>query len=101
MRLIQLLVPLNDNDNNRFPKEVFIGIKEQLLDKFKGVTAFSQSPAEGLWNDGTDVQKDQIILYEIMTEDINKEWWESFVRDLEHNLKQEKILLRWSEIFTL
>lgn len=101
MKLIQLLLPLNDNDGKRFPKSVFDQIKNELADKFDGVTAFSQSPAEGLWDDGGAVQRDQIVLYEIMTDGFEESWWKDFAKRLEIKLKQEKILLRWFDVSSL
>ena len=101
MKLVQLLLPLNDNLGKKFPKEFFTDIKEELTEKFSGVTAFWQSPAEGVWEDEGYVQKDQIIIYEVMTAEFDQNWWRNFTAKLEEKLKQEKIVLRWFDVSTL
>ena len=101
MKLVQLLLPLNDNLGKKFPKEFFTDIKEELTEKFSGVTAFSQSPAEGVWEEKGYVQKDQIIIYEVMTAEFDQNWWRNFTAKLEEKLKQEKIVLRWFDVSTL
>ncbi|SFF20988.1 hypothetical protein [Nitrosomonas sp. Nm166] len=101
MKLVQLLLPLNDNSGKKFPKKFFKDIKEELTKKFSGVTAFSQSPAEGVWEDEGYVQKDQIIIYEVMVAEFDQNWWRDFKGKLEAKLKQEKIVLRWFDVSTL
>lgn len=66
MILLQLFIPKNDNNGEPFPQNIFTGIKEQLADKFGGVTSFAQNPAEGLWEEGGAVHKDIIVIYEVM-----------------------------------
>ncbi|AKH37726.1 MULTISPECIES: hypothetical protein [Nitrosomonas] len=101
MKLVQLLLPLNDNLGKKFPKKLFRDIKEELTKKFNGVTAFSQSPAEGVWKDKGYVQKDQIIIYEVMTAEFDYNWWHDFIHKLEAKLNQEKIVLCWFDVSML
>ncbi len=98
MILIQLFIPTQDNDGNAFPKETHEQIKLECLEKFGGVTGFTQSLAEGLWDEGDKVQADRIVIYEIITDEIEKPWWYVYQEKLERRLNQEKILIRWSEI---
>ena len=84
-----------------FLKKIFKEIKEELTEKFSGVTAFSQSPAEGVWEDEGYVQKDLIIIYEVMAAEFDQNWWRYFTAKLEIKLKQEKIVLRWFYVSTL
>ena len=49
MYLVQILLPLSDNDGRRFPRTEFDRIKSELADRYSGVTAYLQAPAEGLW----------------------------------------------------
>lgn len=69
--------------------------------KLSCATAFSQSPAEGVWEDDGDVQKEQIIIYEVMTAEFDQHWWRDFVNKLEAKFKQEKIVLRWFDVSML
>jgi hypothetical protein len=72
-----------------------------LTDKFGSVTAFSQSPAEGIWKDEGYVQKEHIIIYEVMIAEFDLNWWRNFIVNLEAKIKQEKIVLRWFDVSTL
>lgn len=47
MRLVQILLPLYDNQHQRFPKAFFDHVREGLTKQFGGVTAFVRSPAVG------------------------------------------------------
>ena len=49
MYLIQLLLPLYDNEQNAFSADLFDQVRGELTDRFGGATAFMRSPAEGFW----------------------------------------------------
>ena len=49
MHLIRLLLPLYDNDGNRFPAGLLDQVFDELTAKFGGITAYQRSPAEGAW----------------------------------------------------
>lgn len=101
MILIQIFLPITDNQGHAFSREIYTQIKETFTEKFGGVTSFSQSPAEGLWEKGEEVQKDQILIYEVMATGIDKGWWSAYKKKLEQILKQENILIRWFDIAVL
>ncbi|TJX66306.1 MAG: hypothetical protein E5W21_10405, partial [Mesorhizobium sp.] len=71
MYLIQILLPRADNDGRPFPREEFDRIKEELASRFKGATAYLQAPAEGLWRQGEESDRDDIVIFEVMTEEID------------------------------
>ncbi|WP_437354041.1 hypothetical protein [Neorhizobium petrolearium] len=58
------------------------------------MTLHLNAPAEGLWNDGDDVKRDYIVVVEVMTEDVEREWWAAYRSELEKRLSQEKIIVR-------
>ena len=96
MHLIQILVPLIDNDGRRFARDRFDRMKMELTERFGGVTAFVQSPAMGLWKDaerGTTTE-DEMILFEVMAENLDRNWWSAYRADLERAFRQEEILVR-------
>ncbi len=43
MVLIQLLLPRFDNDVKAFPNEHFRQVRQQLLDRFSGLTCYSRT----------------------------------------------------------
>lgn len=96
MQLIQILVPVFDNDGQRFERQIFEGVREQLMERFGGLTAFVQSPALGLWKDvhsGTTAH-DDMILIEVMVEAVERDWWSAYRAQLERVFRQAEIVVR-------
>lgn len=52
MHLIEILLPLNDNEGRPFESEKFSAIRESLTERFGGLTAFTRSPAQGTTREG-------------------------------------------------
>ncbi|TGR72776.1 hypothetical protein EN832_34550, partial [Mesorhizobium sp. M1C.F.Ca.ET.189.01.1.1] len=67
MYLVQILLPRSDNQGEPFPRTDFDRVKEELTARFDGVTAYLQAPAEGLWKDGGETDRDDIVVFEVMT----------------------------------
>jgi hypothetical protein len=98
MHLVQLLLPLYDNDQRPFGRAALDRVSDELAQRFGGVTAFRRSPAEGLWEEAGDrVSRDQVVIYEVMVERVDREWWANYRRELEHRFRQERILIRATE----
>src|SRR5688572_1478421 len=65
MHLIEILLPLSDNEGQPFAPELRAQVRDELVEHFGGVTAFTRSPAEGLWDEGKgDPDRDEIIIFE-------------------------------------
>ena len=95
MYLIQLLLPLNDNDGQRLPGALFQEVREELVARFGGLTAFSRAPVEGLYQDEAEgVEDDDLLVYEVMTEALDRAWWADYRRRLETAFRQREILIR-------
>lgn len=96
MFLIQLLLPLTDNQGVPFAREDFDRVRGELIDRFGGVTAFLQSPARGVWKNEADgrTDKDQLVLVEVMTQELNQAWWHAYRKELETRFRQESIVVR-------
>lgn len=96
MHLIQILVPVFDNQGQRFERNKFEGVRERLMERFGGLTAFIQSPALGLWKDshsGTTAHDDMILL-EVMVDTVDRDWWSAYRRELETIFRQDEIVVR-------
>ena len=65
-----------------------------LADRFGGATAFTRSPAEGLWKEADDVEHDRMVIVEVMVEEIDKPWWSAYRSRLEQEFQQKEILIR-------
>ena len=96
MHLIQILVPVYDNDGQAFPREAFDKLRAQLIERFGGLTAFVQSPALGLWKDAQNgkTERDDMILVEVMVETFDRNWWSAYRAQLERVFRQDEIVVR-------
>lgn len=96
--LIQLLLPRNVHQT-AVPSERFEQVRDELTKEFGGVTVYSQMPAEGLWKAAEgDVQRDEMVLFEVMTETIQKDWWRSYRHTLEQRFEQDEVVIRAHQI---
>jgi hypothetical protein len=94
MHLIQILLPVCDNEGHEYPPEVFETIARGLTERFGGLTSFMRSPAEGRWSQGGKTDYDEIIVIEVMTADLDRDWWGAFRIQLEGELRQKEIVIR-------
>ena len=99
MHLVTLLLPLARRDGSPQPRALFADLRRQCVERFGGVTFFSRAPAEGLWeDDGGDVEKDLVVLVEVVDERLDRGWWANFRRKLEKDFDQDEILIRAAPI---
>lgn len=101
MHLIQILLPLTDNEGRRFGEDVFARVREQLTDTFGGVTAFSRAPAKGLWKNDGETERDDIVVLEVMANELDAAWWRGYRKELERAFRQDTIVVRAQEIRVL
>ena len=95
MFLIQILLPQRDNEGEPFPQGWFDALRGTLTERFGGVTAYLQSPAEGLWRDEEgDVDRDRIVIFEVMAERLERDWWRAYRTELEERFQQEEVVIR-------
>ncbi|MBX9758841.1 MAG: hypothetical protein K2Y29_08680 [Beijerinckiaceae bacterium] len=74
----------------------------RLTARHGGATAFSRSPARGLWKDGGGaVEADDVIVIETMAERFEASFWRDLQRELERTLAQDVVLVRASKIALL
>lgn len=95
MHLVQLFLPLRDNAGTPFPAAEFGAVRGELAEAFGGVTAYQRAPATGLWEDGDDaIQRDDLVLFEVMVESLDRAWWKRYGTDLASRFRQDDILVR-------
>jgi hypothetical protein len=63
--LVQILLPVYDNGGPALPNRYYNEVRVKLTKKFGGLTAHTRAPAEGLWESGTTVKRDDIIAVEL------------------------------------
>lgn len=95
MHLIELFLPLRDEGGTSFPKEMFDAVRDELAEVFGGVTAFTRTPATGLWEDGGGkVRRDEVVLFEVMADEVDHGWWRTYRGELEQRFRQDEVLVR-------
>jgi hypothetical protein len=98
VHVVEILLPLRDNDGRRFGADLYGWVRETLVDRFGGLTAFTRSPAEGLWEqDDGDRSRDEIVVLEIMADRLDRGWWRGFRQELEARFRQDEIVVRARE----
>lgn len=99
MHAIEILLPLGDNDGEPFGREMFARVREELVERFGGLTAFTRSPAEGLWDEGGGGRsRDEIVIFEVMAERLDRDWWSGYRAELEKRFRQDAIVVRAREV---
>jgi hypothetical protein len=101
MHLIQILLPLFDNHGEHFSEELFGNVRRELTERFGGLTAFTRAPAQGLWQDEGQTKRDDIVVFEVMTQEFDAGWWRTYRRALEKQFRQDNIVIRAQEITVL
>lgn len=95
MYLIEILLPLYDNEGRPFDAAEFDRVRNELANRFGGVTAFRRAPAEGVWKEsGGEVSRDRIVIFEVMADSLERDWWDGFRRELERRFAQDEIIVR-------
>ncbi|MDM9644826.1 hypothetical protein [Rhizobium sp. S163] len=92
--LVEILLPITGDDGRGALERV----RNELTEVFGGVTMHVDAPAEGIWKNEGDVDRDKIVVVEVMTEHLNREWWENYRRELEARLGQDEIVIRAAQV---
>ena len=95
MYLVQILLPLYDNEGRAFGRAEFDRVRTELADRFGGVTAFQRAPAEGVWKEGDGgTSRDEIVIFEVMCDPLERAWWAAFRAELERRFAQDEVVVR-------
>ena len=94
MVLIQLLLPTSgaaSGEGLAQPAET----RQELADRFNGLTAYLRSPAKGWWTapDG-HTEQDDVVMVEVVTHTFDRAWWCTYTATLAARFAQESIHLR-------
>ena len=82
-----------------FSREAYERVRAELTERFGGLTAYVRSPARGLWRDESGATiHDEIVIYEVMVEVLESEWWRVFREDLCTRFEQRDLVIRAQEI---
>ena len=99
MYLIQILLPLYDNEGTPFPQHEYLRVRDELAERFGGITTYVRSPARGVWRESpTTTVHDDIVIYEVMAEQLDRSWWQVYREGLAARFRQEVLIVRSSEV---
>lgn len=98
MHLVQLLIPVYDRQGARFPQGHYDALARELTERFGGLTAYVRAPAAGLWEESSGAtRRDDIVVYEVMVESLEPDWWAKYRRELEARFDQDEMVVRAHE----
>lgn len=99
MHLVQLLLPVYDRASRRFDSALYERVSRELTERFGGLTAYARAPAKGQWEERPgQTTHDDIVVYEVMVEPLDKKWWAAYRRELEIRFAQDELVIRAQEI---
>ena len=98
MHLVQILLPLHDNAQEPFPREEYVRVRQELMERFGGLTVYTRAPAEGMWKPNENhTSRDDIAIFEVMASKLDPDWWRNYRHELEARFRQDVILIRAHE----
>jgi hypothetical protein len=98
MHLVQIFLPITDNRGNRLSRSLFSDVRRELLQRFGGLTAYNRMPVKGLWKDTDRVSRDELVIFEVMADRLERGWWEDYRRSMEKRFMQQQILMRAQKV---
>ena len=81
-------------DPSPFPTDHYTEVRVKLTDVFGGLTAYTRAPAEGVWNTGGTVKRDDIVVVEVMAQSLDRAFWAGYRRELGELFHQDEIVIR-------
>jgi len=94
MQIVEIFLPLDAGKGVPVEPDVIEGIVKGLADRFGGATAFTREPAAGLWKREMSLERDRIVVVEVLVENLDEDWWLRYRSQLEAALDQERVLIR-------
>jgi hypothetical protein len=73
-------------------------VRNELTEAFGGVTMHVNAPAEGLWENEGDIDRDRIVVVDVMMDELDRQWWKDYRRELEARLGQDEIVIRAARV---
>lgn len=98
MFLVQILLPLYDNAGAAIARGEFRRVRDELSERFGGLTAYTRAPAEGVWEEDGARTRDEIVIYEVMAERLDERWWRDYRTNLEARFRQDVVVVRAQEL---
>ncbi len=102
MYLIQMLLPLYDNEGKPFSTALYTEVRAEMVTRFGGLTAYARAPASGLWQESQgQTVRDDLVIYEVLSARLDRIWWQDYRTTLEKRFVQDTLMVRAHRIHIL
>lgn len=99
MKLVEIYLPCRKSNGNEIEPEEFDRVEQTLTEKFGGVTAYRRTPAIGRWKRSEcEVEVDDVAVIEVITDELDRHWWNGYQRELLLRFQQDELLIRVSDV---
>jgi hypothetical protein len=100
--VVEIFLPLKTREGEPQPRELFAQVRDELVGRFGGLTAFTRAPAEGLWEPRPgEREQDEMVIFEILADRIDRDRWREYRLRLQERFGQDEILIRAHPVETL
>jgi hypothetical protein len=100
--LIQMLLPSRSSEGTAFPDDLLRRTREELFDRFGGLTAYIRAPATGVWTSPQgNVEVDNVVMIEVLSDQFDKAWWRAYAETLKERFNQQSIHIRANDVEVL
>jgi len=90
--LYQLYLPLNYNDGRPIEEDKFSLTRKELITRFGGLTTTPPGfPLQGWWQSAGTVVRDDIVLWTVLTQRVENDFFNTYRELLEERFSQEEI----------
>ncbi|MCK1518406.1 hypothetical protein IVB22_39245 [Bradyrhizobium sp. 190] len=96
--LVEILLPKETGHGKHIGQGWFEDLLTELTKKFGGATSFIRAPGHGLWRSNGTTKSDNIAIIEVMTDQLEPEYWKDLRERLERELSREEVVIRAQEI---
>ena len=95
LHVIQLVLPLYDEAQpTETANDRHAMVKAELTRHFGGVTTHTRSPEEGRWQAGGQGKRNDMVIYEVISQLLDAQWWNWYQKALEARFRQVEVLIR-------
>jgi len=96
----ELLIPLADNEGNRFASEEIRRVRNDLLKQFGGCRSQPMSPYIGSWVEEDIIYHDELVMFTVDAPrtDESLDWFQEYKQILKNAFRQIEIYLAVGEV---
>lgn len=95
VHVIQLVLPLYDEAAAATPADHRHDIvKAELTRHFGAVMTYTRSLCEGRWQKGGHGNRNAMVIYEVMSQLMDAQWWNWYQKALKARFRQVEVLIR-------